>query len=536
MSNDNNSSTDQKNKHNYSYNYKYKSNYKKRNNKKNNYVRKKENSKVYTAEEMRKWYNTVKANNDKSMKLVNVEKTQTRTFSEFNKDTLRSYMKNPFQNQAKLRELSRFLYRRSQPYRRLVFYNASSFQANARRVTPLISLVEDNNKDDILRNYYDTLVALQNLNLENEILKMLIIAWREDLACGFVFSDETGTFILPLDNDYCQVSSVNFDGTLNFSYDFSYFNNKQDELEYMGDPFISMYNSYKSDSKLRWQEIPPEISFCIKINIDDWLFPIPPYVALFNSIIDLCDLENIQALKDEISIYKMLVARLETMNNSNIPDDWKVDIDTAIAYYNRISDQLPDWCGIALSPVPIESIDLHTDETSDVNKVSKATENLYNTSGGAQILNSSTISGTTAFTASIKADSEYSIAPVLPQIENWVNRRLLYSVGDKHAIVKFMRVTPYTKESFRKELLENGTYGLPNRLALNCLNGVSELETLSMKFLEQDCLNLHEDMIPMMSSHTQSGIPESTDGAPTKDDGELTDDGEASRDKRDNKN
>ena len=529
MSIDNNSSANKKKKSNYSYN---KNNYRrKRNNYNKNKKEIKSNSKVYTAEEIRKWYNTVKAN-DKSLKLVNLEKTQSRTFSEFNKETLRTYMKNPFQNQAKLRELSRYLYRRSQPYRRLVFYNASSFQPSARRVTPLISLVEENNKEDVLRNYYDTLLALNNLNLENEILKMLIIAWREDLACGFVFSDETGTFILPLDNDYCQIASINYDGTLNFSFDFAYFNNRQDELEYMGDPFVKMYNSYKSDSKLRWQEIPPEISFCIKVNIDDPLFPIPPYVALFNAIIDLCDLENIQAIKDEISIYKMLVARMETMNNSNVPDDWKVDIDTAIAYYKRIADQLPEWCGIALSPVPIDSVDLHTDETSDVNKVSKATENLYNTSGGAQILNSSTISGTTAFTASIKADSEYAIAPVLPQIETWVNRRMLYAVGDNHSDVKFMRVTPYTKETFRKELLENGTYGLPNRLAINCLNGVSELETLSMKFLEQDCLNLHDEMIPMKSSHTQSGTSDTT-GAPIKDDGELTDDGEASRDKSD---
>lgn len=124
----------------------------------------------------------------------------------------------------------------------------------------------------------------------------------------------------------------------------------------------------------------------------------------------------------------------------------------------------------------------------------------------------------------------------MPQIENWVNRRMEYAVGKEHAMVKFMRVTPYTKETFRKELLENGTYGLSNRLAVNCLSGISELETLSMKFLEQDCLNLHNEMIPMKSSHTQTGTTDNISGAPSKDSDELTDEGEASRDKRDNKN
>ena len=545
LGNSNNSSTYKKKNSNYS-----KNNYYKKNNRNRNYYKKNNsyNNSDYkpTAQEVKQWFleqnnndtytEYFKLNKQKAVQLVNVEKTQSRTFSTFNKDSLRTYMKNPFQYQAKLRELSRFLYRRSQPYRRLIFYMASSFQPCARRVTPIISLVEENNKEEIIKNYYDTLLALDNLNLENEILKMLIIAWREDLACAFVFSDDTGTFFLPQDNDYCQISSINYDGTYNFAFDFSYFNSKQDELQFLGKPFTTMYEAYKKDTKLRWQEIPLDMQFCMKINTDDNLFPIPPYIALFNSIIDLCDLENIQAIKDEISIYKMLIARLETLKNSNIADDWSVDLDTALEYYKRFAEQLPDWCGSALSPFPIESVDLHNDETSDVNKITKATENLYNTSGGAQILNSSTISGTTAFTASIKADSEYAIAPVLPQIQNWVNRMLLYKVGDNHAKVTYMRVTPYTKDEYRKQLLENGTYGLPNRLAINCLDGVSELETLSMKFLEQDCLNLHTELIPMQSSHTQSSSDvTATGGRPKSEDGDLTDDGEASRDKSDNK-
>ena len=101
----------------------------------------------------------------------------------------------------------------------------------------------------------------------------------------------------------------------------------------------------------------------------------------------------------------------------------------------------------------------------------------------------------------------------------------------EHAKVRYLEVTPLTKEPFRKRILEDATYGEPNRLMLNTLNGISELETLSLKFLEQDCLGLHESMIPLQSSHTQSGTES---GKTEKSPDELSNEGEASRDKETN--
>ena len=71
--------------------------------------------------------------------------------------------------------------------------------------------------------------------------------------------------------------------------------------------------------------------------------------------------------------------------------------------------------------------------------------------------------------------------------------------------------------------------------------GINELETLSMLNLEIEVLHLDERMIPMLSSFTRSAEDNSDnldkkEGRPTSDDTELTDDGEASRDKTDKKN
>ena len=464
-----------------------------------------------------------------AIQLRDITKKETRSYSTFNKTKLRDYLKSPYANQEQLRKLSQFLFRYSQNYRDIIMYNAKMIDLDCRSVIPLIELGKDNDTVKITKLYYDTLLQLNKMNLQKEILKCAIIAWREDSFYGITFEDETGFFIMPLDGNYCMVSSTGFDGSLNFALNFSYFKGREYLLEYYGEPFASMYEEYKKDSTGKlWQEIPPERSICLKINNDDLTMDIPPFVGLFEELIDLVDLRAIQAVKDDLSIYKLLVFKVDTIKGSDEPDDFAVDLDTCIEFYDNA--ELPEGVSSIISPMDIQSISFKEDQTSDVNRIEEATKNLFNNSGGAQILNSSSISGSTAFTAAILADTIKALRPILKQIEVWTNRYLTFVMG-KHATVKYLEVSPLTKESYRKGLLENGTYGEPVRLALNTLNGFNELETLSLQFLEQDCLKLHENLKPMLSSHTQSNKKGNQKDAGA---GELTDEGEKSRDKETN--
>lgn len=80
-------------------------------------------------------------------------------------------------------------------------------------------------------------------------------------------------------------------------------------------------------------------------------------------------------------------------------------------------------------------------------------------------------------------------------------------------------------------MLESAQYSLPTKLAVLSLSGINELDALSLNHLEDNILKLDERFdSPLNSSYTQS----SNDvGRPVSDDSDLTDDGEASRDKRD---
>lgn len=469
-----------------------------------------------------------------ALQLLDLTKTETRTFTVFSKDKLRSYLKNPLSNANNLRALSRFLYRLSFQYRRLVNYNAKMIDLAAQVIIPLINLTEDPNPDDVLKKYNDTLLKMEQMDLVNEIFKLLVVAWREDTVYGYVYDDDDSFFIHILDGDFCTVSSIQ-DGILNFAFDFSYFRSHEADLEYWDSEFQKKYNAYMSDTSLKWQELDPTRTICLKVNIDDPTLPLPPFLAIFEQIIDLIDLQSIQSVKDELSIYKLLVARLETLQNADEPDDFSVDIDTAIEYYEKLAEALPDSVSCVLSPIKIDSVEFKGNSTEDVDMISNSMNNLFTNSGGSQILNSKNLTGSSAFEASTLCDSEMAIASLLPQIQKWTNRYLDFTIGDDHAKVHYMEVSPYLRSKKKKELLESAQNGVPVKLALAALDGFTPLETLSMEYLENQVLQLHNSWVPLSTSYTQSSSD--TDpvngGAPKKD--ELTPEGEKTREKEKNK-
>lgn len=490
-----------------------------------------------TVAELREWYDKneksielFKKTNAALLKLSDPTKTINRTYNIFDKTKLRQYMKNPIANYKNIRDLSRYLYYRSSVYRRLIWYFATMIDTNAKSVIPIINISKGGDKKKVLKSYQETLSVLNNMNIRIEFLKLYITAWREDVAFGVAFYDDTGYFIMPIDPDFCKVTGSYVTGDLSYSLDMTYIDKNKDLIEWVGEPFKSMYNEYLKDKiNNRWLPMKDEYCICFKVNIDDLLVPLVPFLSIFNALISLADLEDIQAVADEQQIYKLIVATIPLLSGSDNPDDWAVDIDTAIKYYQKLADSLPDYIACALSPIPLTSIGFEHDQATDVNKVENATKTVLNTAGGAQLLNSSTISGTTAWLGAIKFDEKYGTASLLPQTEGYLNRFLSYQVKNP-AKVKMLETSTYTKSTLKEEMLKEAQFGIPNALAINTLNGYNELETLSMNFLQNDVLNIPGTFIPLNSSHTTSG---NEGGRPTKSETDLTDDGEASRDKRD---
>ena len=463
-----------------------------------------------------------------------ITKNYRKSIATFDKEQLIGYLKNIGSNENNLRNLSWYMFYRSQIYRRIILYNACMFELNARSIIPKYSLTQNNNDKQILRSYYDTAAMLDNMSLPVNFLKIFITCFTQDVFYGVAYYNDDGLYIMPLPPEYCKLVGQFTNGDFAYAFNMMYFSGaNQDLLDYWGEPFTTMYKEYLKDTiNNRWMLMPEKYTACFKHNVEDWMVIVPPFSGLLNDIIALEDTKNVQAIADEQDIYKMIYLSMETLGKTI--DDWKVDPDILIEYFDRMcEDAIPDYTSAAIVPGKLDTISFDDNKNADINKVSNATKNVLNNSGGAQLLNSQAIQGTTGLLAAIKLDTKMAISSLLPQVQGWLNRFLGYYLNDPSR-VKFFEVSHFTKSDLRKELLENATYSLPTKLAVNVLSGFSELETLALNHFEEDILGLGDIFTsPLQSSHTTSNT-ENEDLK--KDDTELTDDGEASREKRDRSN
>lgn len=477
------------------------------------------------------------------LQLIDLTSSKTQSYTIYSKDNLRSYLQNPStsSNQSSLRKLSEFLYTVSHVYRRLVLNKANQFDAKSYIVYPKLN---DNGEveDSSYQNYIKTSNYVQGMHLDTQIRKCLIKAWLDDVVYGFCYGnpEEDTFFIHILDPDYCKISSVDYySGKINFAFNFSFFDGSNSFYLDVYDPvFNKMYNSYKSDSKLRWQELPPESTFCLKINEENLDYPVPPFSGMFNSLIDLVDLSQIQAVKDELSAYKLIWAKIDTISGSKEVDDFQIDLELANQFYQKLQSVLPEGVAFGMSPMDLQDITFDSDAANDTNVVNKAYQNLIEANGDI-VLNSNKITNSTSFKFAMMAESMTAMA-VVKQFNVWINFYIKNNLSVEDVIVEFSDVSKYFKDDKIEQLLKLGQYGIPVKMQMVSLLGINPAQCRSLEYLE-DKLGLAKTkwISPLVSSNVQSGSLENgdgSDGAPKKDSGDLSDEGENTRDGDKNNN
>lgn len=488
----------------------------------------KEVSDFYNSSNIKKTYST---DYDKTLKRIrDVTKSAFKTISTYDKSKLVEFLKNITSNEKQLRDLSWFLYYRSHIYKRIINFNATMFELNARSVIPKYDLLNPQSNEDTLKSYNETIQLLSTMPLGIEFLKGYINCFIQDVFYGIGYLDETGFFILPLDSAYCRISGTYMNGGLAFAYDMSYFRgNKEYLLDYYGEPFVSMKETYDETGE-KWVDVPAEYAVCLKQDIEDWQTIVPPFSGLLMEVINLEDLKDIQAVADEQNVYKMIYLKANTLSGAKHSNEWAIDLDLLAEYFDRmIREALPEYTSAALVPTndDLGVISFDSDQATDTTKVSKSTSTVLQTSGGAEVLDGTNVSGTEAFIYSQIANTKFAISSLLPQTEMIVNRLISYKI-DNPCKVKFFEVSSYTKNKLKEDFLAGGDRGLPLKLAYNSLNTFSELETLSLNNLEENILDITNKLRPYHTSYTEinNDANRDTDEGVPVNDGEIhTDNG-----------
>lgn len=502
----------------------------------NNKLTKEQKDNLQFTEKLEQMKQFAKAADD-LLQLVDLTSNSTKTWTVFDKEALRSYLQNPYASsaQSSLRNLSRFLYTLSFPLRRIVNYFASLPDFSAYKVNLDFSLIEDNDEESLLQDYENACRFVRKMNLALNMFKLLVIAWREGIVYFQPYQDDDGTMLLmPLDSQYCRISSVGYNGLFHVAFDFSFFRgNNAFYLEVWDKEYKQKYNKFEGDTSLRWQEL--ETARAFKIDIADTDLIISPFASLFEGLIDLVDLQALISAKDSLDIYKLLVMKIPLLNSNN-PDDFALNLNLAKKFYNLALETLPELVGLILSPgMDVESISFDKNATSDTNAIADSYQNLMEQTGISQIFDSSRLNGATSVEMSMLSDALMATKGLMPQVEAFINERIQMEFPNSMAYVKFIDVTTYNKKDRISTIKDAASLGVPVKMEYMILLGYDPLEAMSNDWLETKLgLAIDKFMHPLVSSHTQSGDSD-TGGAPKKKDGDLSDAGKETKDKEKNK-
>lgn len=440
----------------------------------------------------------------------------------FSKQQIISYLKHPDKNEKHLRNISNYFYNTSPNYKRLIQYfaNLPTFD---HVVEPYDIEIEKVNVDKFKKQYNKTLKLLEVMNIPHEFLKILKVGFREDAFFGYEHITSDSYFIQKLNADFCKISSIE-DGVYNFSFDFSYFEKNSDKLDQYPEEFKTKFKIYQSNKKLQWQELEPENTICIKVN-DDVDYVIPPFASVFEAIFDLDESKDLKRVSDKMDNYMILTQQIPVDDKTGEPNKFLIDLETAIQFHNKVSESLPDEVGLATTPMKLEGIKLDR-KNNDNDNVAQAERNYYNASGVSQFLFNSDKATSLGLSMSVKTD-EQLVFSILRQFERWVNRKLKYFNTTYKFRVKFLNITVYNAGDMFEKYLKGAERGLPVKSMLGASLGLSPSSLSNMAFLENSILNLHEEFIPLSSTHTSSGKEEA--GRDKLPDDKISDNGDKTR-------
>ena len=455
------------------------------------------------------------------------EGSRTR-YTVHNRSNVSNFLSDPIRYSKDLQGVSSYIYNNSSHYRRLINYFANLPTLDHYVEMRNVNLTEDIDHDSILEQYTRAIEKVESMNIKYEFSKVLKVAWKLGTFYGYEVVNNDSYFIYELPYEHCQVSGI-MEGIFTFSFDMSYFDGEEEELERYPDEFTSMYREYQTSGDA-WQEVNPEYSVCIKIN-DEIYYDLPPFVGLFVDIFDIEEYKAMEKVNAVLENYKFIVQKIPMRDNTTLNNDFLVDLKTVNAFHGKTLQVVPEEVGVISSPFEIDTIEFSKDKTNR-DGVREAERGLYSAGGINQALFNTEKPTQGTLQRSINVD-ESDVFKILRQIETQINIKIKNELGsDTLFYVSILDNTVFNRKENTAELLKGAQASLPLKLRLLASYGMSPSAGVSMNILEDKILQLTDSFIPLRSSHTQSS--DNDGGRPEMEEEELTDGGEEQRDRGDN--
>lgn len=479
----------------------------------------------------------------KEVLMQNVSKTTSnRTFTQYTKSLVKTYLQNPYSYRDQLRELSRYLWRVSSLYKKLIMYYATMPTFNY-YVTPKLDLYKEINADKELKNYVGILKSLQLVNFQHEFSQAIALALRDGLYCSFVYDNgDDGIFFHVLPPERIKIRGKNEAGQFIVFFDATYFAQGSNSIFVEGidgdtsgcwdQVFIDGWKEYKNGGNdYRYFMLPPEKTMTLLCGLDDEFdMPVPYLTGVMTSLLDVLDAEQIAADKTALENYYLLVSKIPLLDN-NSPDDYAVSWEIVDAVREMIEAALPSLAGHVVSPMEIEPVTFnHSNTTEQTDMVTKSINQVFALSGANQLVaGGGGSTSTVAIKQAIACDAALSFTWLSRLEANWQYYIASnYSNGDKY-IFRFLEQTIYYQDDVINRYKDGVALGT-SKLLYTAAQNMTPYEALCQLSFE-NAIGIADLFVPLQSSYNSSDR-----GRPTVSDDQISDSGTRTRDSGSNDN
>ncbi len=470
----------------------------------------------------------------KELMLQNVSKSKNRTFIQYTKDLIKQYIRNPYGNINNIRNVSAFLARTSMIYKKILAYFAQMplFYYNIIYKADFIKGID---QKKFMKSYMDIAARLQEIDMQKEFSPIISTALRDGIYYGYIYDgDGDGFFIQSLDPQYCKVSALTGDGQPIIAFNASYFDSGSNSEYVLGtdegtegiwaDEFVQGYNQYKTQGRdYMWFELLPENTICLCVE-SDYEMPLPYFLPIFVSLLDLLDLEAILRSKTELENYALLVSQIPILQNTDEVDDFAISIELVNMVQEQLLETVPDLVGVAYSPMPLEVVRFNSNAAEDTDQLGTSMKNLMANSGISElVVSGGSSTNSTGLKQSIMNDESVALG-LVKKIESWMNAYIKANYSEDW-IFKFLPITYFSQETYITQMKDAASLGIPVAFEYAAGLGKTPMEIMSSTLME-NALGIKDGLWkPLSSTYMQS-----SDEGGRPEEKELTDEGQATRD------
>ena len=462
----------------------------------------------------------------------NPSRNFNKTFTQYTKELVKTYLQNPSANQDVLREISRFLARNSMLYQKMIMHYATIPLFNY-NITPGDDFTIDFDIEKILKNYQKVLSEFSKFDLKKDGYTALYLAIRDGFYCGYSYINKQGkTFLMPLDVQYIRILGKNQDGQWVAYFNAAYFdagNNAEfingidgsNTAATWDDAVFGVgYREYKNKGRdYQWFRLPPEKT-CVLLTCseDEFSYPLPFFAPLFVSLMDLIDLEQLIASRNELENYKLLVSKIPLVDNGNSGDvdDFAISLELSKYFNDLLSSSVPDQVAVGYSPMDIEVVDFEKSNSADsTDRLGDAINNLFENAGASKVAVSG--GGTNPSTLAIKYGmiEDANIVWIwVNRLESWLNYFIKANIA-KGFVFEIHKISDFNKEEYINSRKDAATLGKDKMSYISAIEENPYIAYQKLRF--ENAIRLTDMMIPLQSSYNSSDV-----GRPTASDDTIS--------------